>query len=282
MPTGVDGAAGGAAGGSAGGAMAGGAAGGVTAGGSSGGATAGGSAGGELGGGSAGGATAGGSAGGATAGGSAGGEMGGGSAGGATAGGSAGGATAGGSAGGEMAGGSAGGATAGGSAGGATAGGSAGGAMAGGSAGGGSADGGVADAGTGSCNAVAYGAPGIPFRLVASFPAATGGTIVPGTYDAIDAQTTDPSVNWTFRGTYVFEASGTLNTLEQLSRIGVPTAIVRRAWTWSVSGTSLIEVPTCGFSGGPLAVPYSVRIDGGTFIDLRANSAATLYTYRRR
>lgn len=128
------------------------------------------------------------------------------------------------------------------------------------------------------CHGSRFGAPAVPFRSVASIPLATGGTIPPGTYDAVDAQTTS-TLSGTFRSTWVISGDE-IDTYEQLTLQTTPPEPTPRTFLYTTSDLRLVRTVTCGGSTN-FNNEYSVRTVGSeVFLDLKQNTI--LFTFQKR
>ncbi|MCC6993494.1 MAG: hypothetical protein IT370_02580 [Deltaproteobacteria bacterium] len=135
------------------------------------------------------------------------------------------------------------------------------------------------DGAAGACHGESFGAPAVPLRMVATLPGATGGSIPPGAYDAVDAQTTG-STTGTFRSTWFF-AGTQLDVFEQLTLTGTPPTPVPRSFSFSTAtGNRLLRTGIC-MSTSSFDNEYSVRTVGvDTFLDVK--QATIMFTFKKR
>jgi len=131
----------------------------------------------------------------------------------------------------------------------------------------------------GACHGFGFGAPAVTIRNVATLPAASGGNIPPGTYDAVDAQTTGATTG-SFRSTWVF-AGTSVDVLDQITLTGTPPTPVPRTFAVNTSTQPrIMRTPICG-STTSFDNEYSIRTVGAdTFLDLKQNTL--LFVYRKR
>lgn len=134
--------------------------------------------------------------------------------------------------------------------------------------------------GTGTgCHAVTFGAPPATFTNVATLPTMTGGTIVPGIYDAVAVETTGTATG-TYRATWSFAVCGIIESIEQLTLSGSPPTPTPRTLTWTASGSTLTRTRICGGTE-TFTNTYRARTDAtGTFLDVRSDTV--MFTFKKR
>ncbi|MBI2395791.1 MAG: hypothetical protein HYV09_39870 [Deltaproteobacteria bacterium] len=134
--------------------------------------------------------------------------------------------------------------------------------------------------GTGAgCHAVTFGAPPATITKVTALPAMTGGTIVPGIYDAVDARTTGTSTG-TYRATWSFVVCGVVESIDQITLTESPPTPTPRTFTWAATDSTLTRAPICGGTAG-FTNTYRARTDAtGTFLDVRSDTV--MFTFKKR
>lgn len=127
-----------------------------------------------------------------------------------------------------------------------------------------------------SCNNVDFQAPGVETQFQhGAAPAATGGTIVPGTYVLTESNiyNADGGVGptgQTIRRTMVFTADKFDFVEEEGTVAGGVKETEKRTKTYVVKGTSLELATTCPAASGTVLVPYTVDGDKIRLIELNA------------
>ena len=93
-----------------------------------------------------------------------------------------------------------------------------------------------------ACHNATFLGPEVALQMVASLPALTGGTIVPGNYVATSFRTTG-SLSGALRSTLIIEPNS-IQQIQQLT-LGAPGPLVPRTFDWSTAGSQLIRTEQC-------------------------------------
>lgn len=130
----------------------------------------------------------------------------------------------------------------------------------------------------GACHALTFGAPEVTIAIVTSLPTMTGGAIVPGTYDAVEAKTTGTTTG-TYRAIWAI-AGCSIDILEYVALSGTPPTPTPRTLSWSTAATTLTRTQVCGGTT-KFENEYTARADAsGTFLDVR--SGQVMFTFKKR